>query len=152
MGLKFEQFDADNLAHAEAAEEISEWSSVNLSMRFYPAADIAQHPLGILAFLKDGGDLAGYAAMTELSETDGENFGRVGALAVGEAFQGNGVAEKLVAEVAKSIGESGLAVSSLYAYVHGGSLGAFLKNGWKIIGQRDPPASSGCNTVVAKQI
>lgn len=147
MSYKFEKFNGDIESHMEAAEVISGWSMASETMASYSPDEIKSHPLGILA-IGEHGEVQGYLAVTDFYE----KTAKVGALAVCESKQGNGLARQLV-EVLSGLIKSEIPEATLaYAYVHDGSKNKFLDSGYEKVGDRQPPAPTGCNTIVAKNL
>ena len=148
MKYKFEQLSADVPAHCEAASQVAVWSIERPTMKIYTADEIRNHPLGVVAF--DGtGDLAGHVAVTRVDEINGGQFGRIGALAVSEKDQGNGVSKDLIKHLLNLTLEELPEVGGLYAFANQKSLSPFLSNGAQIVGVRSPLIPTGCNTIVS---
>jgi GNAT superfamily N-acetyltransferase len=149
MKYKFEQFDLGNTVHTEAIEKVSEWSVECLTMKSYTAAELRQHPLGIVAFAEGTDEFLGHVAITEINGINQKKFARLGALAVDGAVQGNGIGSGLIGYAMKMAPGLLPELESYYAYVHPGSLKPFLENDAEIVGARVPAAPTGCNIIVS---
>lgn len=64
LEVNFEVFDHTNTDHIGAAAQIAEWSAQSASMIPLKDEAMSLHPLGILAFCAESGQLAGYAGIT----------------------------------------------------------------------------------------
>lgn len=146
-----EQINEDG-SHRGALRQISEWSTQNSNMKFYEVEELERHPLGLLAFEthEDYTEqyLLGHVAITEVSEINEQKFARIGALVVNKAYQSNGVATALVGKLLDAAPEALPNIDGYYAFVHPGSLKAFLSNGAEVIGSRDPAVATGCDIIV----
>lgn len=141
----FERTDKNPTYQRGALEQVSRWSSKCSSMKFYEVEELERHPLGVLAFNEEVNELLGHAAITEI---DGQRA-RLGALVVNKLYQGHGVASALIRHILEVAPEALPEMNEFYAFVHPGSLNSFLENGAQILGKREPPAPTGCNTVVS---
>lgn len=64
LEVNFEVFDHTNVEHVNAAAQIAEWSAQSASMIPLTNEVMSLHPLGILAFCVESGQLAGHAGIT----------------------------------------------------------------------------------------
>lgn len=158
MKYKFEQLDVVKNEHYLAVDKIQEWSKEWRTMRAYSFSQLLRHPLGLLAFAQEknkfqkeySSRFAGHIAITEIQQIEQRSFAKIGALAVGEDYRGNGLASALVGELIKTSSETLPGIDGYYAYVHPDSLSAFLDNGANVVGARHtiaPP--TGCNIIVS---
>jgi len=157
MKYRFEQLNLRDNEHYLALKQVEEWSDMCKTMRSYNFTQLVRHSLGLLAFLlkdndpRDRGRFAGHVAITEINEIGQRNFAKIGALAVGEEDQGNGLASALIGELVRITPEAVPAdIEGYYAYAHPDSLDSFLANGASVVGTRSTvPPPTGCNIIVA---
>ena len=152
MKYEFEQLDKNNEKHVDTLKQVSAWSKDHETMKNYEESELSQHPLSIVAFDNQAKELAGHVAVTEISELNQKKIGRIGALAVAQAIQGNGVGTGLIRHLLKIAEKKLPEIDSYYAFVHPGSLKAFLDNGAQIVGPRVPEVSTGCNIIVSLDV
>lgn len=142
----FERTDKNPGYQRGALRQISQWSAECKSMKFYEVEELERHPIGILAYDEEVNELLGHVAITEIDE---DQRARLGALVVNKAYKRAGVASALIRHILEVAPEVLPHVSEYYAFVHSGSLNSFLENGAQITGRREPPAITGCNTIVS---
>lgn len=148
MKSRFEKLEIADPGHLGAVDQVARWSIERPTMKPYTADELSHNPLGVVAF-GGAGDLAGHVAITEIDQINGRQFGRIGALAVSEKAQGNGVSKDLIKHLLGLAAEELPDIDGFYAFVNSKSLGSFLSNGAEIVGRRSPLYPTGCNTIVS---
>lgn len=146
MNYNYEQLNPDSEKHLQAIAQVAEWSVDCSSMKEYSTDTLMQHTLSVLAFAEGTDDFLGHVAITEVNQ---QKPTMVGALAVAGDFQGNGVAKGLVAQQMEIAFAQLPEIKKYQAFVHPGSLNAFLANGFTVVGPREPAVHTGCNTIVS---
>lgn len=156
MKYRFEKLNLRDNEHYLALKQVEEWSDAWETMKSYSFTQLARHPFVLLAFSGENSDFknrisfAGHVAITEISKINQRNFAKIGALAVGEKYRGNGLASFLIGELLSKSFETLPDIERYSAHVHPDSLNSFSDNGASIVGPRSSvPPATGCNIVVS---
>lgn len=146
MKYNFERLNNKDSKHIEAAKLVSSWSHELDSMLAYDLEAIQNHLYAIFAF-GETGELLGHIAVVEFDKKPKK--ARIGAFAVAQEHQGNGVGGALINEIIRVFPEQLANVSEVYAFANEQSQANFVARGFIVTGNRLPPAPTGCNTVVS---
>jgi hypothetical protein len=125
---------------------ISQWSEQSSSVLTIDPDELLGHPYGIL--IKHHGELGllGYVAIKELTHSG--QVGQLGSLIISPLSIGNKVATIGVGYLLEHALQELPGMKAGFAYGNEKSTPLFEKFGGVVIGDREPSADTGCNSVV----
>ncbi len=125
---------------------ISQWSEQSDSVLTIEPDELIEHPYGII--IRHHGDLGllGYVAIKELSHSG--QVGQLGSLVINPLSIGNKVATIGVSHLLENASRELPGMKAGFAYGNEKSTPLFEKLGGVVVGDREPPAETGCNKLV----